>query len=137
MHPMHSPRAVLHAEEISATHRTLFAALDALLEARDAETARAALELLRGTLPHHFTLEEEPDGLFQWIGALRPGRRGEVRALEADHRLLLEQAGVLRSPFDAEGEVDEAAAGDIADFDRHMRAHERREHALLAEALAT
>ena len=135
MHPMHPLNTAFDLQEVSATHRVLFTAVDRLLEARDAPEARDALAEIQQTLPQHFALEEDPDGLFTWIAALLPGHRDEVRALAEDHRRLLEAAAALSSPFDDEGDLDDVATERVSDFARDLRAHEQRERAALKAAM--
>lgn len=134
MHPSHPLDNIIGGAEVAATHEVLMDSLAELLAAADADAARGPLETIRETLPNHFDLEEDQDGMLDWIGALLPARRDEVRALIEDHRVMREQLAGLTPPFGADGARDVDATARLMAFADRLRAHERAESALLMDA---
>ncbi len=123
MHPIRQGGAIVRGKEVSATHDVLMAELERALTATTAAQRDQAMGQLRDTLPHHFALEEDQGGLFDWLIALLPGRRDDVELLIVQHADLLTAVAVL----------DAATLPAFADL---LRRHERKEHALHQEALA-
>ncbi len=134
MHPFRPLRQVTGADEVSATHEVLMDALAELLDTDDGAEAATLLARLTKTLPHHFRMEEERDGVFDWIVMLAPAMGDRVGALIEDHRALLDEAAELRPHLRADGTRDTAATLQLEAFAEHLRAHEREESMCLQEA---
>jgi hypothetical protein len=134
MHPSHPLESVIGGKEVASTHEVLMDGLTELLAAADAVSAADPLVTIRESLPHHFDLEEDQGGMMEWISALLPDRRDEVRALIDDHRAMRDELAALTLPFRADGSRDQEATARMLAFADHLRAHERRESALLMVA---
>lgn len=127
MHPFRSAHPAAGPDEISATHEVLMRDIGRLVDATDAETATSCLARLRRVLLDHFQLEEERDGILDWIVMLDASMGDRVQALIADHEALRAECEALHSPFRADGSVDEEAMQAVRAFAEHMRGHEAAE----------
>ena len=82
-------------------------------------------------LPHHFALEEDRDGIFDWIVALTPEQGQTIELLIADHAEMLQEAEALATMLDAGEDATDA----ISAFAEHIRSHERTESMALQDAM--
>ena len=134
MHPFRPLSQVTGADEVSATHEQLMDALAELLDATDGAVVATLLTRIQQTLPYHFRTEEERDGVFHWIVALKPELGSRVDALIADHQALLKEAADLRPHIRPDNHRDIPATLQLEAFAEHLRAHEREESTCMAEA---
>lgn len=135
MHPFRPLSQVTGAAEVSATHEVLMDDLAQILDSEDGAESATLLARIQAQMPWHFQLEEERDGVFDWILMLAPNQSAEVESLIADHALLLEECAALRPPVRGDNHRDLAATLQLEAFAEHMRQHERRESAALQLAL--
>lgn len=135
MHPFRPLSQVTGAAEVSATHEVLMDDLGQILDTEDGAESATLLARIQAQMPWHFKLEEERDGVFDWILMLAPDQADEIEALIADHVLLLEEAAALRPPVRGDNHRDLAATLQLEAFAEHLRQHERRESAALHLAL--
>lgn len=131
MHPFRSSRQGAAMDEVSATHEVVMADLARLVEARDAASASACIERLRRVLRDHFQMEEERDGILDWIVMLDAEMGDRVHGLLADHAALRAECAALRCPFGDDGSVDEDAVAAIRAFAEHLRSHEAAERQVM------
>ena len=131
MHPARPLSQVTNASEVSATHETLMEYVATMVAADDAGAVADALRHTRSMLPHHFALEEDRDGIIDWIAALAPEEGDTIDRLIADHALLLAE---IESVADLVERGQDATAA-IAAFAEHIRAHERTESMALQAAM--
>ncbi len=99
-----------------------------------AEETSAALQDLAGVLPGHLASEERTDGLFDWLRALGPERRGEIEALRAEHADIRSRMAAARHAFDS-GKT-EAGQEQAVFLASALRSHEAVESKLVKEILA-
>jgi malate synthase len=125
---------VAHArDELREDHRRLHRLVDRLRETEGEEALGAVLGELHSALLAHFNAEERPGGLYDALGVCVPDFRAPLAALVDDHFRI---SALLRDMRDragrhAPGSFPEAAAR-LADI---LADHERREHALVDEAI--
>lgn len=131
MHPFRSPGQASGTDKVSATHEVLLGDLERLVSASEAEVASACLERLQQVLLDHFQMEEERDGILDWIVMLDPDMGDRVQALIADHGSLRAECAALRCPFGQDGQVDEDAMAAIRAFAEHLRGHEAAERMVM------
>ncbi len=134
MHPFRPLSQVTGADEVSATHELIMDALGELLDATDGAVAATLLGRIQRTLPFHFRMEEERDGVFHWMVALKSDLGPRVDALIADHQLLLKEAAELRAHIRPDNRRDIPATLQLEAFAQHIRTHEREESMCMAEA---
>ncbi|NOY25760.1 MAG: hypothetical protein GXP62_07785 [Oligoflexia bacterium] len=135
MHPLHRLSQVTAAEQVAASHKVLMANLAQILDMDNGPIAARLLDHLKVSMPYHFRMEEERDGIFDWIVMLTPSQGPEIDALLDDHQALLAEVLVLRPPVRLDGRHDEAATLQLRAFAEHLRKHERRESLALKLAL--
>lgn len=135
MHPFRPLSQVIGAEQVSATHEVLMADLARILDCEDGAESATLLARIQAQMPWHFKLEEEQDGVFDWILALEPALGHEIAALIADHEALLVEAAALRPPVRPDDHRDLAANLQLEAFAEHLRQHERRESLALQQAM--
>lgn len=135
MHPFRPLSQVTGADEVSATHEVLMEDLAQLLDTEDGAQSATLLDRLKQVLFHHFKMEEERDGVFDWIVMLAPDLGDEIESLIADHRELLQESNDLRPPVRPDDSRDAAATIQLEAFAEHLRRHERRESMALHQAM--
>ncbi|MCP4805088.1 MAG: hypothetical protein GY913_22515 [Proteobacteria bacterium] len=123
MHPFLQRGKIRLGDEVSATHLALMRDLDTALCSDDEGEVQACLDRLKSRLPRHFAAEEAEGGVFDWITALVPDRRDDVRQLVDQHRALLEA-------------VSELSLDTLESFATRLRGHEAAERVLIKTALA-
>lgn len=118
---------------ITSGHAKILGLLDRLNDGAEREELVWLAEEIEILLQEHFSDEEGRDGLFPTILKEHPGHRTEIEALCTEHRDILAALEVLvreaaRRPMNVEG-----LGRALRHLDQSIRAHERRETALLNE----
>ncbi len=147
-----NPALHAHHEELTAHARERHDALTEAIEALESalaedavqrenpwsEQAGKALERVRQAIRSHVDGVEEPEGLFDEIGAVEPRLRNRIQSIREDHVTLERRAGALANALAAHDVVDvfeirREAAALLSD----LRAHRANEVDLVYEAFWT
>jgi hypothetical protein len=120
------------AQALADDHHRLQALVAAVREAPDLAVLASAAATLHAALSAHFRDEENPDGLYDMLGACVPAHAARVAALVDEHYRLLARArqladaarGALTGPF---LELKERAW----DLSNALARHEADEHELV------
>jgi hypothetical protein len=123
-------------DELREEHQRLHALVDRLRATVDAEALAAVFEELYGALTAHFNAEEKPGGLYDALGVCVPEFRAPLSGLVDDHFRI---TAALRDMRDrartAPARVQDSLPGEAARLAQVLADHERREHAMVDEAI--
>ncbi len=132
------------AERIEEEHRTLREQLETIAAATTRSALLSSLLPLPKTLREHFDLEEQVGGLYDDLQARRPAIFGELEALRAEHRVILDEfdslCRQLRRWSDDEGaieQISESMTGDIGRCLNRLRQHEHEESRVIGDVYYT
>jgi len=110
-------------EEYADDHDRTWRAVQALVEAGDAATARSLAREAGLALDAHMAAEEEEEGVFTWLVAAQPELAPEVDRLAAEHAEIRELFAAFEAVSDAE--VDALTRRLSARFQAHEAAERR------------
>lgn len=123
-------------KEVAVDHQFLKLALSWLESAREEGAIASMADDLLEYLEHHFEAEERPGGFFDAVLKNAPRHESHVAELRAEHAALRESLQAVRKRIEAPyKEASEEVVADVAAFVKAMRDHERRENALIQDAL--
>lgn len=122
-------------KEVAVDHQFLEMGLSWLSSARQEGAIASMVDDLTEYLRMHFDAEQRRGGFFDMVVEAAPRHAGPVAELRAEHGHLLEQLAAvraaLRPPYE---EASEEVLESVAVWVKAMRAHEKREAALLQDA---
>lgn len=123
MHPILQSGSVINGEQVEATHKLLHELFDKAMRSRGDAQCQEYIGRIQRVLPRHMAFEEAQGGLFSWLEAILPKRRGEVQQLMAEHAQMHSMLG----------ELDEST---LPTFGKLFLRHEAAEYELLEAARA-
>lgn len=128
---------VAHAhEELREEHQRLHALVDRLRAAADAAALAPIFEELYGALTAHFNTEEKPGGLYDALGVCVPEFRAPLSGLVDDHfRITAALRDMRERARTGPARAQDSLRGEAARLARVLADHERREHAMVDEAI--
>jgi hemerythrin len=117
-------------ERIESAHRLILGLLGDLDAVEEPAQIGKLLDPLAQVLPGHFSDEEGPNGLYEELQAARPANHSRLRALEREHREILQALEELRRQWrDPERDLDRIKRAKTA-FIQRVRCHEEAETCL-------
>ena len=128
---------VAHAhEELREEHQRLHVLVDRLRATSDADALAAVFEELYGALAAHFNTEEKPGGLYDALGVCVPEFRARLSGLVDDHFRITAALRDMRDRARSDpGRAQDSLPGEASRLARVLAEHERREHAMVDEAI--
>lgn len=118
-------------EELTEEHRKVRWLVDEIRDHRTLAELRPLLEELHTTLIRHFSHEQFPGGLYEYMGARESRYHPDLKILIEDHCNILSSVRGLLERTRMPTTVNEATL--LVDVDRvieYLIDHEHREHAL-------